>query len=112
MKKKYSNKMIDKQDVLVDKDVDKKVVEYDIDDMLKNVDLEEIYRHQETYKQPSPSLPSEIDSFVYEFVGPKFTKDSKVYVCLSCGRYNISINRPLECVCHKPIYVIDKSKEI
>jgi len=45
--------------------------------------------------------------------GVRIDKDeiiNKVWVCLSCYRYKIQVNKPNDCICHNPMFVIDLNK--
>jgi len=44
-------------------------------------------------------------------LSPEVTED-KVYLCISCGRYKIDFQKPYECPCNRPNFVVDLTKRI
>jgi hypothetical protein len=78
-----------------------------IDDLLKDVDLSEFHNvvyERNVYRQINAPVITPEPTFDYT--------NKVVYICLSCGRYKLSVDRPVSCSCHKPIFAIDKTKEI
>ena len=51
-----------------------------------------------------------------KMIGRKIDKSelsiNNVWICLHCQRFDISINKPQDCVCHNPKFVIDTTKKV
>jgi len=50
-----------------------------------------------------------------KMIGERINKDeltNQVWICVSCNRYKIQPDKPQDCACHNPIYVVDLTKRI
>ena len=50
-----------------------------------------------------------------KMIGVRINKDERtnqVWVCVSCNRYKIQPDKPLDCVCHNSMFVLDLNKRV